>query len=184
MSPEKIKFLAGQPYQIRDPELMRDILHARQLVRKLNNLDDEQQEQKQLILSKLFKHIGKNADIQPFFHCDFGYNISVGDNFLCNYDCVMLDVSPITIGDNCLFAPHVQIYAAEHPLDAERRTAIIGLGRPVTIGDNVWIGGGSILIPGVSLGNNVVVGAGSVVTRSFPDNVVIAGNPAQIIRHL
>ncbi|MCH3965036.1 MAG: sugar O-acetyltransferase [Clostridium sp.] len=184
MDSEKSKFLAGEPYQIRDPELMADIFRARGLVRKLNNLTDEQQKEKQAILRQLFKRVGKNMDIQPFFHCDFGYNISIGDNFLCNYDCAMLDVAPITIGDNCLFAPHVQIYAAEHPLDVERRTAMIGLGRPVTVGDNAWIGGGSILVPGVTLGNNVVVGAGSVVTKSFPDNVLIAGNPAQVIRHL
>ncbi|MCL1632857.1 sugar O-acetyltransferase [Sporolactobacillus sp. CPB3-1] len=184
MNINKRKLLAGEPYQIRDQELMNDVFHARKLVRQLNALTDRQYKKKQKILRKLFKHVGKNADVQPGFRCDFGYNISVGDEFLCNYDCVMLDVAPITIGNHCLLAPHVQIYAAEHPLDAERRAAMIGMGRPVTIGNNVWVGGGAIIVPGVTLGDNVVVGVGAVVTRSFPDNVIIAGNPARIIRRL
>ncbi|WP_416354173.1 sugar O-acetyltransferase [Agrilactobacillus fermenti] len=182
MKTEKEKFLAGEPYNILDPELAADETRARRLCKQLNELDDQAVAEKDEIIRKLFGSVGKRPYIQPSFRCDFGYNIHVGDNFLCNYDNVILDIAPVTIGDNVMLAPHVQIYAAYHPDDPAERRKWIGLGKPVTIGNDVWIGGGSVVVPGVTLGNNVIVGANSTVTKSFGDNVVIAGAPARVIR--
>ncbi|UQS82932.1 sugar O-acetyltransferase [Bombilactobacillus folatiphilus] len=184
MQSEKDKFLAGQPYQIMDPQLAHDETRARRLCRELNELDDQATIQKEQVIEQLFGSVGKNPYIQPNFRCDFGYNIHVGDNFLCNYDCTILDIATVTIGNNCLMAPKVQLYAADHPQNVVQRSALIGLGRPITIGNNVWIGGSSVILPGVSLGDNVIVGANSTVTKSFGDNVVIAGSPAKIIKQL
>ncbi|GAF39311.1 maltose O-acetyltransferase [Agrilactobacillus composti DSM 18527 = JCM 14202] len=184
MTTNKEKMLAGQDYQILDPELAADETRARRLCKQLNDLDDNDNAQKDHVIRQLFGTVGKNPYLQPDFHCDFGYNIHVGDNFLCNYDGVILDSAPVTIGNDVLFGPHVQIYAAYHPFNPERRAAMIGKAKPVTIGNNVWLGGGTAVVPGVTLGNNVVVGANSVVTKSFGDNLVIAGNPARVIREL
>jgi len=122
--------------------------------------------------------------VEQDFRCDYGKNIHVGDNFYANFGCVILDVCPVRIGKNCFLAPNVGIYTATHPIRAEERYLGLEYGAPITIGDNCWIGGNSVINPGVTLGNNVVVGSGSVVTKSFGDNVVIAGNPARIIREL
>ena len=115
---------------------------------------------------------------------DYGFNIHIGENFYANFNCTLLDICPITIGKNCMLAPNVQLYTATHPLDPDERNTSIEYGKPITFGDNVWVGGGAIIIPGVTLGDNVVVGAGAVVTKSFPDNVVLGGNPAKIIKLL
>lgn len=122
--------------------------------------------------------------MKPTFRCDYGYNIHVGENFFANYDCVILDVCQVTIGDNCMLAPRVCIYTATHPLDAPTRISGLEYGREVKIGDNVWIGGSAVIVPGVTIGNNVVIAAGAVVTKDVPDNVVVGGNPAKIIKHL
>lgn len=122
--------------------------------------------------------------IKPPFHCDYGYNIFLGENFFANFDCVFLDAAPIRIGKNCMIGPKTCIYAVGHPLEPDERAKGIGLPEEVIIGDNCWIGGGVTILPGVTLGDNVVVGAASVVTKSFPSNVVIAGNPAKVIREL
>lgn len=184
MKTEKEKFLAGEPYYIFDAELANDEKRARHLCRLINDLEDDAMPQKQNLVRQLFGSVGENPYLQPNFRCDFGYNIHVGDNFICNYDSVILDIAPVHIGDNCLFGPHVQLYAASHPLDPQRRSAWIGEGAPITIGDNVWLGGGATILPGVTLGDNVVVGANSTVTKSFGANVVIAGNPAQVIKQV
>lgn len=120
--------------------------------------------------------------MEPVINFDYGYNIFVGENFYANFNCTFLDVSTIEIGDNCMFAPNVQLYTATHPLHPVKRNSGLEYAKPIKIGNNVWLGGGVIVTPGVTLGDNVVVGAGSVVTKSFPDNVVIAGNPARIIK--
>ncbi|ATU70164.1 sugar O-acetyltransferase [Levilactobacillus brevis] len=182
MKTEKEKFLAGEPYNIMDPELAAEETKARRLCKIINELDDTATAEKDHTIRQLFGSVGKSPWIQPNFRCDFGYNIHVGDNFMCNYDNVILDIAPVTIGNHCMLAPHVQIYAAYHPLDPRGRDKFIGLGKPVTLGNSVWVGGGSVILPGVTLGNNVVVGANSTVTKSFGDNVVIAGNPARVIR--
>ncbi len=135
-------------------------------------------------LGKLFAHMGKGCYIEPPFYCDYGYNIFLGNNFFANFDCVMLDVCPIRIGDNCMLAPGVHIYTATHPIDPVARNSGAELGKPVTIGNNVWIGGRAVINPGVTIGDNVVVASGAVVTKDVPDNVVVGGNPARIIKKL
>lgn len=176
--------MAEEPYDVNDPKLVHDRLIARRLYEKMTSTDFEDKEAQQKIIAELFGSFGKNIEIRPRFICDYGYNIHVGDNFFANFDCILLDTCPITIGDNCLLAPRVQLYTAAHPLDVNLRTSWIGTGSAIKIGNNCWLGGNSSVMPGVTLGNNVIVGGGSVVTKSFGDNVVIAGNPARIIRHL
>ncbi|GBG95693.1 sugar O-acetyltransferase [Ligilactobacillus salitolerans] len=181
MKTEKEKFLDGEPYYIMDPELAADETRARRLCKQINELDDLQTQEKDDLVRKLFGSVGKSPYVQPNFRCDFGYNIHVGDDFLCNYDCVILDIAPVTIGDHCFMGPKAQIYSADHPLDPTLRGNFIGIGHPVTIGDNVWLGASSVVLPGVTLGNNVVVGANSTVTKSFGDDVILAGSPARVI---
>lgn len=136
------------------------------------------------LLKELFGSTGETIYIEPSFRCNYGYNIHVGENFYANFNCVILDVCEISIGDNCFIAPGVHIYTATHPLNAKERISGLEYGKPVTIGNNVWIGGGSIINPGVQVGDNVVIGSGSVVTKDVPDNVVIGGNPARIIKEI
>lgn len=182
MKTEREKFLAGEPYDVMDPELASEETRARRLCKQMNELDDTATEEKAHIIKRLFGSVGVSPWIQPNFRCDFGYNIHVGDYFMCNYDNVILDTAPVTIGDHCMLAPHVQTYSAFHPKDPKERAKFIGNGLPVTLGNNVWVGGGSVILPGVTLGDNVIVGANSTVTKSFGDNVIIAGNPARIIK--
>ncbi len=176
--------LAEEPFNTADAELMNDKKNARTLAEKYNHSFEDEIVLRHDILKKLFARCGKNIMIKPPFHCDYGYNIFLGEKFFANFDCVFLDAAPIIIGDNCMIGPKTCIYAISHPLDAKERAKGIGLPKKVVIGNNVWIGGGVTILPGVCLGNNVVVGAGSVVTKSFPDDVVIAGNPARIIKKL
>ncbi|HPI99495.1 MAG TPA: chorismate mutase [Enterococcus sp.] len=179
---EKEKMIAGELYFSGDPELAADRKFAREQMRLINQeVDSEIRGQ---LLKETFGYVANRAYVEPNLRFDYGYNIFVGKNFYANYDCVMLDICPIRIGDNCMFAPNVQLYTASHPLHPVKRNSGLEDGSPITIGDNVWIGGSSVIIPGVTLGNNVVVGAGSVVTKSFPDNVVIAGNPARVIKEI
>lgn len=184
MKTEREKMTAGEPFQTNDPQLMEDKKNARTLAESYNHASEEDPERRQEILRRLFGRCGEKFFIKPPFHCDYGYNIRIGENFFANFDCVFLDAAPITIGDNCMIGPQTNIYAIGHPIDPAERAKSIGLPSPVTIGDNVWIGGHVTILPGVTIGNNVVVGAGSVVTKSFPDNVVIAGNPAAIVKHI
>ncbi|MGN1385612.1 MAG: DapH/DapD/GlmU-related protein, partial [Bacillus sp. (in: firmicutes)] len=134
------------------------------------------------ILEELFGSAGDGIYIEPTFRCDYGYNIHVGKNFYANFDCVFLDICEIRIGDHCFVAPGVHIYTATHPLDAQERISGAEFGKPVTIGDNVWLGGRAIINPGVKIGNNVVVASGAVVTKDVPDNAVVGGNPAKVIK--
>ncbi len=143
----------------------------------------DEKTERQNILAELLGQ-SEGAYIEPSFRCDYGYNISLGKNFYANFDCVMLDVCPVRIGDNCMLAPGVHIYTATHPLDAEERNSGVEFGKPVTIGNNVWIGGRAVINPGVTIGDNVVVASGAVVTKDVPANVVVGGNPAKIIKTL
>lgn len=179
---EKEKMIAGELYFSADPELVADRKFAREQMLLINQTTDGNIREQ--LLKETFGHVANRVYVEPNIRFDYGYNISVGKNFYANYDCVLLDICPITIGDNCMLAPNVHIYTASHPLHPVKRNSGLEDGSPVTIGDNVWIGGSSVIIPGVTLGDNVVVGAGSVVTKSFPDNVVIAGNPARIIKEI
>lgn len=171
-------------YDVNDEKLVRDRLAARNICDKMNDLLPTEVGKLTELSKQLFGSTGEYITVMPHFRCDYGYNIHVGENFFVNYDCIFFDTCPIKIGKNALIAPRVQIYAAGHPLDVDIRTSWLGYGKPVTIGDNCWIGGNATIVPGVTLGDNVIVGAGSVVTKSFGDNLVIAGNPAKIIRHL
>ncbi len=183
MSTERKKMTNGQPFFTNDSQLMEDKKNARVLTTEFNN-SPEDIPLRTSILQRLFGHIGENIFIKPPFHCDYGYNIFVGDHFFANFDCIFLDAAPIHIGNNCMIGPKTCIYAIGHPLEADLRNQSIGLPAPVTIGNNVWIGGGATILPGVSIGDNTVVAAASVVTKSFPANVVIGGNPAKIIKKM
>lgn len=180
---EREKMLAGQLYSGQDEELIGLHNRAIELCSKLNYEKLTPEERDQTIRQLL----GKCGDIVVLgrgFWCDYGTNIEVGENFYVNYDVVILDVCKVKIGKNCLIAPQAGIYTACHPLEEDVRISGLELGKPITIGDNCWIGGHAVINPGVTLGDNVVVGSGSVVTKSFPSNVVIAGNPARIIKYL
>lgn len=176
--------LAGELYLASDEVLVRDRLAARALVREYNATLEDDLEGRTRILRRLFGSVGQMIYIEPTFRCDYGYNIHVGENFYANFDCVILDVCEVRIGANCFMAPGVHLYTATHPVMARERIAGPEYGKPITIGDNVWLGGRSIINPGVTIGDNVVVGSGSVVVRDVPPNVIVAGNPARVVRQL
>ena len=183
MKTEREKMLAEELYNPLDPDLVRGRERARDLCKALNVTCEANSEERQRIAQELFGTGGESAWIQPPFHCDYGANIRLGKNVFFNFNCVVLDVCEVVIGDHTLFGPAVQIYTAMHPMDAVmRRTQEYG--KPVTIGSDVWVGGGAIICPGVKIGSRAVVGAGSVVTRNIPDSVFAAGNPCRVIREL
>ena len=171
-------------YSPADPELRALHLRAKKLFGKYNKINPANEKKLNKLIRKILGKTGEKVHIQPPFYCDYGCNITVGDNFFANYGCIILDVNKVTIGKNCMLAPAVKIFSATHPVLASERYNGVELGLPVTIGDNCWIGGGAIINPGVTLGKNVVVASGAVVTKSFGDNVLIGGNPAKIIREL
>lgn len=180
---EREKMLAGELYDPLCPELARLRERARNLCQELNQSREADRELRRRILSDLLGGGGETAWIQPPFFCDYGSNISLGERVFFNFNCVVLDVGRVTIGDFAMFGPAVQIYTATHPLDAlERRTREFA--KPITIGDDVWVGGGAILCPGVTIGPRTVIGAGSVVTRDVAADVFAAGNPCRVIRSL
>jgi maltose O-acetyltransferase len=182
MRTEKEKMLAGEMYNAGDKQLCDERLNARRLTRLFNNCLEDDIETRIKLLKEIFGTTGENIYIEPNFRCDYGSNIHVGDGFYANFNCVILDVCAVNIGKNCFLAPGVHIYTATHPLNAEERISGVEYGKPVTIGDNVWLGGSSIINPGVTIGNNVVVASGAVVTKDVPDNVLVGGNPAKIIK--
>lgn len=181
---EKQKMLAGELYLADDPELALENKRTSSLLRIYNSTTEEQQEQRQQILQKLFAKVGKKVTIVPPFHCDYGSNIYAGNVLYMNYGCVILDCNTVHIGENVLCGPYVQIYTAYHPTEPEIRLSGKELAAPVKIGNNVWIGGSAIICPGVTIGDHTTIGAGSVVVKDLPENVVAAGNPCRIIRHL
>ena len=180
---EKEKMLAGELYIAEEAELAAEHARAIELCDRLD-CGGISEEERDAITRQLLGKCGKNTVLGRGFRCDYGYNIEAGENFYVNFNVVILDVCKVKIGDNCLIAPQAGIYTAAHPLDAAVRRSGLEYGRPVTIGNDVWIGGGARILPGVTLGDNVVVGAGAVVTKSFPSSVVIAGNPARVIKKL
>lgn len=181
---EKEKMLAGDLYVAADPELVADRKRARRLTRLYNQTTEEETAERERLLRELLGRAGSRIEIEPPFRCDYGSNIDAGDGLYMNFDCVILDCAPVRIGKNVACGPGVHIYAATHPLDAKERIKGPELARPVTIGDNVWIGGGAIICPGVTIGDNTTIGAGSVVTRDIPSNVFAAGNPCRVVRAL
>lgn len=181
---EKEKMLAGELYSPTDPELRKMHLRSKKLCTKINKCDLSNEKKIEKLAKKLFGKTGESVRVTPPILCDYGVNISVGENFFSNFGLIVLDVNKVTIGKNCMIAPNVGLYSATHPVRAEERYNGVELGYPITIGDNCWIGGGAIINPGVTLGNNVVVASGAVVTKSFPDNVLIGGCPAKILKEL
>jgi len=178
------RMLQGKLFLASDPAVQKEHRNAKRLTRLLNETTEEEWDRRKELVKKLFASAGDGSYIEPPFHCDFGINTTVGKNFYANYGCYILDVRNVTIGDNVMLAPNVGIYAASHPIDPVVRSSGLECGKPVKIGNDVWIGGHSCVCPGVTIGNNVVIGAGSVVCKDIPDNVVAAGNPCRIIRQI
>lgn len=178
---EKEKMIQGYPYNPIHPRLILDQDRANRICTKYNQKCFHEINMRSRLLQKLCKTKG-NFWIKPPFHCDYGYNITIGKNVMINYDCVILDVCPVEIGDDTLIGPGTHIYTACHSLDAEERKTYVEFGKPVTIGKNVWIGGHCTILPGVHIGNDTIIGAGSVVTKDIPANVIAYGNPCIVIR--
>lgn len=171
------------PY-ISDDSVMEEQRKTRKLLQEFNFMDRADFERIGELTGKILGKSGNGAFINPPFFCDYGTNIEVGDNFFANYNCTILDVAKVKIGDNVLFAPNVSIYTAGHPIHPKTRNTAYEYGIHVTIGDNVWVGGNVVISPGVTIGDNVVIGAGSVVTKDIPDNVVAAGNPCRVLKKI
>lgn len=178
---EKEKMISGKPYNAMDPELVEDRQKAKKLCNKINNTDEYKE--KIALIQKLF-NTSNLCYVEPFFFCDYGYNIIVGNNFYANHNCVILDVNKVIIGENVKFGPCVQVYTATHPLDYKKRMQGVEMAYPIEIGNNVWIGGGTIICPGVKIGENSVIGAGSVVTKDILNNVLAVGNPCKVIKKI
>lgn len=181
---EKEKMIAGELYYAYDSQLVAERKKARALTRQFNATTEEETEKRKSIIKQLFGSTGEKFEIEPPFRCDYGYNISIGENFYANFNCVMLDVCKIKIGKNVMFGPNVQVYTATHPTDTKTRISGLEFGKPITIGDNVWIGGGVIINPGVTIGDGTTIGSGSVVTKDIPANVVAVGNPCKVVKKL
>lgn len=183
MRSEKEKMLAGELYDPLDRELVRARERARDLCQDLNATREKDQELRRRILIDLFGKGGESIWMQPPFFCDYGSNILLGKRVFFNFNCVVLDVCLVKIGDFTLFGPAVQIYTATHPMNAEQRRSQ-EFAKPIEIGSDVWVGGGAIICPGVTIGSKCVIGAGSVVTKDIPDGVFAAGNPCRVIREI
>lgn len=178
------KLRNGEYYSMDDPEIAEIQHRAIALCQQFNSLPVTEDEMRDKVLRQLFGSAGKDLSIKPGFMCDLGINIHVGDGFLTNYDVTILDMAPVTIGDNVWLGPNVGLYAVAHPMEAAGRQSMLGIAKPITIGNSVWIGGNSVVVMGVTIGNNVVIGAGSVVTHDIPDNAVAVGNPARVIKFI
>lgn len=180
---EREKAAAGLLYDANnDAELIQQRLEAKVQVHAYNHLDPRDVEGKKRILKTLLGKTGEHVLIEAPFHCDYGYNIELGENFYSNVNLVILDCAKVSIGRNVFIAPNVGLYTAGHPLDAERRNQGLEYAHPITIRDNVWIGGGVTVLPGVTIGEGAVIGAGSVVTKDIPAHVVAVGNPCRVLR--
>jgi maltose O-acetyltransferase len=184
MSSQKENMLNGLFYDPQDKELAEERLQARLLLRKLNETPETEKKLRAKLSKQLIPNTAANLWIQSPFYCDYGYNIVAGENVFFNFNCTVLDVMKVTIGSRTLFGPNVQIYTASHPVNHEERVRGLGHGKPVTIGEDVWIGGAAIICPGVTIGDRSIIGAGSVVTKDIPADVMAAGNPCKVIRSL
>lgn len=177
---EKQKMLAGEPYDATDPELQADQAAAAAWMGRYNGALSQPQVWHALLAERLGA-VGPGALVRPPFYCDYGYNITLGASVFINFNCIILDVAPVTIGADTRIGPAVQIYTADHPRGPAQRRGGLESGRPIAIGANVWIGGGAIILPGVTIGDDAIVGAGSVVTRDVPAGATVVGNPARIL---
>jgi len=179
---EEEKMLLGYPYLGHDEALVQKRQSAKEMLFDFNASRPCEIESRNTLLKALLHSIGHAFYIESPFRCDYGSNISIGDNFYANYNCTILDCAKVSIGNNVLFAPNVSLFTAGHPIHYELRNTGIEYAFPITIGDNVWIGGGVIINPGITIGSNVVIGAGSVVTKDIPSNTIAVGNPCRILR--
>ncbi|MGO4256765.1 sugar O-acetyltransferase [Marmoricola sp. RAF53] len=178
------RMLAGEPYFADDPELVAAAERARQLMSEYTDARERSVEDAQYVLRQLIGSVGDDASVRPPLYVDYGSNITIGDRVFANYGLTALDCAPITIGADTQIGPHVQLLTPTHPLDADERRSKVEAAAPIAIGSNVWLGGGVIVLAGVTIGDNAVIGAGSVVVRDIPANVVAVGNPARVIRQL
>jgi maltose O-acetyltransferase len=176
--------LANEPYLATDPELVQVRERARALCARFNATAATEREQRTALLHDLLGYAGTGVCIEPPFYCDYGVNIHLGDGAFLNFNCVVLDCNTVQIGKAVQFGPAVQVYTAYHPLDPATRRSGLEMAAPIRIGENAWIGGGAILLPGIEIGANTVIGAGSVVTRSIPAGVLAVGNPCRVLRRL
>lgn len=182
---EKEKRDRGEIYDANnDADLGAEMLKCKDICFKYNSLKPSKIEKREKIIKKLFGKTGGNFNILAPFWCDYGYNIEIGENFFSNHNCVILDGAKVKFGDNVFIAPDCGFYTAGHPVDSARRNAGLEYAYPITVGNNVWFGGGVKVMPGVTIGNNVVIGGGSVVTHDIPDNVIAVGNPCKILRKI
>jgi maltose O-acetyltransferase len=181
---EKEKMLAGELYDASDPVLVAERERARERTRQYNGTAPDEHERRETLLRELFGSVGDDVSVEPPVRCDYGYNVHVGDGFYANVDCVFLDVCRIDVGRNCLLGPGVHVYTATHPIDAATRIEGPERGDPVTVGDDVWLGGRAVINPGVTVGDRSVVASGAVVTRDVPSDVVVGGNPATVVKEL
>ncbi|WP_028782412.1 sugar O-acetyltransferase [Thalassobacillus devorans] len=184
MKTEKEKMLAGEMYDPADPVLVKEREEARRKVRLYNQTQETEGEERARLLHDLLGSAGENVFMEPTIRFDYGKNTHVGDNFFANFDCIILDVCEVRFGDNCLLAPSVQVYTATHPLDSGERNSGKEYAKPITFGDNVWVGGNAVINPGVTVGDNAVIASGAVVTKDVPANVVVGGNPAKVIKQI
>jgi len=184
MKTEKEKMLAGELYDPLDQQLSEERLRARLLIKALNDTREDQVEERTRILRDLIPNAGSGLWLQPPFYCDYGTNIKLGEKVFFNFNCVVLDVTEVSIGSRTLFGPNVQIYTATHPMDHAQRASGLEYAKPIVIGADVWIGGSVVICPGTTIGDRSVIGAGSVVTKDIPADVFAAGNPCRVIRTL
>lgn len=179
---QKERMLAGLPYRANDPELKQMRAENKLRVAQYNQLTRNQEQEMDQLIKEILGGTGKEILVEPPIHFDYGRNTTVGERFFANYNLTVLDVCPVTIGDNVMIAPNVSLYGAGHPIHPDARNSGYEYGAPITIGNNVWIGGSVCVLPGVTIGDNVVIGAGSVVAKDIPDNVIAVGNPCRVIR--
>lgn len=183
MKSEKDKMLAGEIYDANnDPDLIAERKACKSVLHKINQLPPEDDEQRYELFGDILGKTNGTFIIESPFHCDYGYNIELGENFYMNVNCVMLDEAKITFGDNVFIAPNCAFYTAGHPFDIEQRNSGLEYAKPITVGNNVWIGGNVVVVPGVTIGDNSVIGAGSVVTKDIPANSLAVGNPCKVIK--
>lgn len=181
---EKEKMLKSELYQGFDTQLVQERQQAKEMTFEYNNLNPKQVDKREEILKQLLGKIGNNSWIEQPFYCDYGYNIEVGENFYSNHHCVMLDGAKIQIGNNVMLGPNVNIFTAGHPIDVKQRRAGLEYAKPITIGNDIWIGGNVVINPGITIGSDTIIGSGSVVTKDIPSNVIAVGNPCKVIKEV
>lgn len=176
--------LQGKLYKASDPALSKELQHAKDSLFDLANLRPSERAKQKEGLQSLLGSTGEHFHIEFPFYCDYGYNIQIGENFYANHQLIILDAAPVKMGDNILIGPSVGIYTSGHPLDSNQRAEGLEFALPITVGDNVWIGGHVVINPGVRIGDNVVIGSGSVVTKDIPGNCIAVGNPCRVLREI